>query len=126
MNSQNRFYKVLDALFDENMYESDINLKKDKLLSLGIGLYDVIEYCSIEGSNDSSIKNVICVDLVNLLKNNNIKHIFLNGRKANEIFLKYHSSLKDISTYLPSTSGANAKYSLEKLIEEWRIIKNYL
>lgn len=126
MNLQNRFYKVLDAIFGEKMFEGNVNYKKEKLLSLGIGLYDSIEACSIDGSNDASIKDVTPANIEKIVNDSKITHIFLNGKKSYDIFIKYHSSLQYMATCLPSTSPANAKFSLEKLIDEWKIIKNYL
>ena len=50
----------------------------------------------------------------------------IKGKKSYDIFIKYHSELKDIATYLPSTSAANARYSLKMLVDEWKVIKDYL
>lgn len=126
MHSQNRFYQVLDAIFDENMYQGSIELKKETLLQLRIALYDSIESCSLSGSSDASIKDVVPAAIKKLIKDSSIKHIFLNGKKSYDIFIKYHSELKDIATYLPSTSAANARYSLKMLVDEWKVIKDYL
>lgn len=122
-NPTNRFYKVLAAVFNEKTPLSEIEkrifLKRNK-----IALYDVIESCDIKGSSDSSIKNVKPCDLLNLLERAPIERIFLNGRTAEKYFNIY---LKDISGFtpvtLPSTSAANAKESLESLIEAYSIIK---
>ena len=90
MHSQNRFYQVLDAIFDENMYQGSIELKKETLLQLRIALYDSIEACSLSGSSDASIKDVVPAAINELIKGSSIKHIFLNGKKSYDIFIKYH------------------------------------
>ena len=89
-------------------------------------MYDSIEACSLSGSSDASIKDVVPAAIKELIKDSSIKHIFLNGKKSYDIFIKYHSELKDIATYLPSTSAANARYSLKMLVDEWKVIKDYL
>jgi hypoxanthine-DNA glycosylase len=80
-------------------------------------LFDVIKSCEIVGSSDSSIKNITPNDIEYIVKNSNIKKIILNGKLAYNLFIKYFPSLTNISYYLPSTSPANAKCSLEKLKE---------
>ncbi len=122
---QNRFWKVLS-----NIYNSDIPAaikeKETFLLKQGIAVWDVISSCEINGSADSSIKNVEANDLLVVLNSCEIKQIFVNGKTAEKLYNKHIRPLikRDV-VYLPSTSPANAKYSLEDLIKEWSIIKNY-
>ena len=102
-----------------------IDDKKEFLLNNNIAVWDVIASCEIEGSSDSSIKNVVVNDLNKITCD--IKQIFCNGGKSFELYKKYcekNTNLKAIK--LPSTSPANARFSLEKLINEWQIIKNFL
>lgn len=130
-NKQNRFWKVLAAVFNENLPEN-IKEKKQFLKSHGIALWDVVESCEIIGSSDSSIKSVVPSDIGVILKSSKIKKIILNGGKASELFSKYQgkSSLikssmsEELEIFsLPSTSPANAKFSLENLIELWQVIR---
>ena len=58
---QNRFWKVLAAELGEPQPQ-DIEAKKELLHRHHIALWDVIESCSICGSSDSSIRNVIPTD----------------------------------------------------------------
>lgn len=117
MHPQNRFYLLLKEVFNDDFTTSDINKKRKLLLKHKIALFDVIKSCEITGSSDSSIKNVIPNDIEYIIKNSNIRKIILNGKLAYNLFIKYNPSLKDMSYYLPSTSPANAKCSLEKLKE---------
>ena len=117
MHPQNRFYLLLKEVFNDDFTTSDITKKKELLLKHNIALFDVIKSCEITGSSDSSIKNVIPNDIEYIIKNSNIRKIILNGKLAYNLFIKYNPSLKDMSYYLPSTSPANAKCSLEKLKE---------
>lgn len=115
---QNRFWKLLSLLFNE-----DIKDKKSFLLKHHIALFDVIESCDIIGSSDSSIRNVKPNDLNIILNNSKIETIYLNGSKAYELYNKYCKDKYDIEAIkLPSTSPANASFSLNDLYDEWKII----
>ncbi len=122
MHPQNRFYKVLDCIFNTNLYHSSIEEKKNILLKLHIGLYDVIDKCTIVGSSDSSIENVVLSDIESIVKKSKIRIIVLNGNKAYKLFSDNFNSLMHFAKKAPSTSPANAQCSLSKLIEEWREI----
>ena len=80
--------------------------------------------CDIEGSSDSSIKNVIPNDPSPILKKAPIEKIFVNGKTAEKYYNKYTKSITGITAHvLPSTSPANAAWTLERLIEAWKIIR---
>ena len=118
---QNRFWKVLAALTDYEIPKT-VNEKKNLLYRAQIAVYDVIDACSIIGSDDSSIKDVSVTDLTPILKNSHIgSRIFTNGGKAYELYQKFiYPELGIRAEKLPSTSPANAAWSLEKLIEYWK------
>ena len=117
---QNRFWKVMAAVFEDDMPVT-IEEKKAFLLRNHIAIWDVIESCDIVGSSDSSIRNVIGNDMNVVLEKSNIKKIFTNGDKAYQLFLKYCKREGQPQVYkLPSTSPANAAWSLERLTESWR------
>ena len=116
---QNRFWKVLAALTGEVVPET-IEEKKALLLRNHIAIWDVIASCDITGSSDSSIKNVVPVDLNRILEHSNIQQIFANGGTAKKLYEKYQKKQTGRGiTGLPSTSPANAAWSLEKLAEAW-------
>lgn len=126
MNSNNRFYKVLEAIFDDNFTNEDINIKIELLKKHHIALYDVISECDITNSSDQSIKKPVVARIDEIVLKYKIDRIFLNGKKAYSLFIKYFPHLIDKAILLPSTSSANAAYSLDKLINEWKIINQYL
>lgn len=117
---QNRFWRVISYITNEPLPKT-IDDKKALLLKNNIAVWDVIKSCDIIGSSDSSIENVVINDLSIILNDANIKRIFANGDKAYKLFKKYYSKDIDIMK-LPSTSPANAQYSLGKLCDEWKII----
>ena len=59
---QNRFYRVISKIYDEDTPVSIID-KKKLLDKHHIALYDVIYECDIIGSSDASIKNVIPINI---------------------------------------------------------------
>jgi len=121
---QNRFWRVVSAVFDDKTPNS-IEEKREFLHSHNIALWDVVASCEISGSSDSSIKNVVANDLSEILKNGNIKQIFVNGKTAEKYYNKYTKAKTNREAIcLPSTSPANAAWSVEKLIDKWRIIIN--
>lgn len=116
---QNRFWKMLAAVYSEDV-PSDITQKKALLERHNIALYDVIYSCDIVGSSDSSIKNVVPANLSEIIGNSQVERIILNGKTAEKFFRKYQdSSLFDMASVMPSTSPANAAFSLQRLIEVW-------
>ena len=123
---QNRFWKVMAFICNEpKLNELDYNLKLKTLLAHNIALWDTIKTCKREGSLDSDIQNETPNDIRKLLKlYPKIKTICLNGNKSYSAFKKYFPDLLEKYNYLkmPSTSPANARYSLNKLIEEWYVI----
>ena len=121
---QNRFWKVVSAVFQCDEPKT-IEEKKRFLFEKGIALWDVIASCEITGSSDSSIKNVKVNDLSVILKEANIGQIFVNGRTAEKYFKKYTKALINRDAIcLPSTSPANAAWSVNRLIEEWKVLKS--
>lgn len=119
---QNRFWKVTSAVFNAPEPHT-VEEKRTFLLSHGIALWDVIASCDIEGSSDSSIKNVVPNDLTRILEHADIKTIFVNGKTAEKYYKKYiMDSIGRKAVCLPSTSPANAAWSAERLINEWKQI----
>ncbi len=100
-----------------------IDEKRAFLLKKHIAVWDVIRSCDIEGSSDSSIRNVEPNDLRKILDIAKIKAIYVNGRTAEKYYLKYiEPDLGIKAVCLPSTSPANAAWNLERLTEAWGII----
>ncbi|MGL5255710.1 MAG: DNA-deoxyinosine glycosylase [Proteocatella sp.] len=123
---QNRFWKVLASLMEDDV-PITIEDKKEFLLRNNIAVWDVIDSCQIVGSSDSSIKDVVPTDITKILKTANISKIFANGATAKKLYEKYQQKVLGIEIEgLPSTSPANAAYSLEKLIDKWSVIKLYM
>lgn len=120
---QNRFWKVVANVFDDEL-PTTIEEKRAFLLRNHIAVWDVIQSCDIEGSSDSSIKNVTVNDLNVILSTADIKGIYVNGKAALKYYNKYtEPNVGRPAICLPSTSPANAAWNMEKLIEAWKRIK---
>ncbi|MBO4339459.1 MAG: DNA-deoxyinosine glycosylase [Clostridia bacterium] len=121
---QNRFWRVTAEVCGEKVPES-IEEKKAFLLKNNIAVWDVIHSCDITGSADSSIRNAVANDINQILNESKVERIFTNGKKADELYKKYLENSTGIKAVcLPSTSPANAAWSIEKLTEKWKIIKD--
>ena len=117
---RNRFWAVLADLTGEACPET-IPEKKAMLLEHHIAIWDVVFSCDIQGSSDSSIKNVRPADIGGLLDKAPIQQIFGNGGKACQLYHKYAEEKTGRGIIcLPSTSPANAAYSLARLTDIWR------
>ena len=123
---QNRFWKVLSTVLNQPLPTS-IDEKKEFILNNKIALWDVIASCEIKGSSDNSIKNVVPNNINEILNNSKVKTIFTNGKLAFNLYNKYIFEKTNIAAIsLPSTSPANAAFSLDRLCDEWKIISKHL
>ncbi len=122
---QNRFWKVMAALFDEPVPE-DNDQKRDLALRHGVALWDVLAQCTIEGASDGTIADCVPNDVGSILAKAPIQAIFCTGAKAAELYGRYCEPQTDVAcTRLPSTSPANAAKSLDQLVEAYRAILPY-
>ena len=121
---QNRFWKVMAAVWNCPVPQ-EIEEKKKMLLENHVAVWDVIASCQIEGSSDSSIKDVMPNDISVILKQAPGEKIFTNGATAWKMYNRYIKLVAGREAIkLPSTSPANAAWSLDRLVEEWnRLIR---
>lgn len=132
-HSHNRFWRILATLFapEIDIRAQDRDAKKQFLLTHHIALWDIVRECDICNSSDSTLSNAKPNDLSVILSQAQIRAIFCNGRKAYELFIRFFGSqmceTQEIKVFLlPSSSPANASYSLEKLVDSWRVMLNYV
>ncbi len=120
---QNRFWKVVARVFDRDVPET-IEEKKSLILESGLALWDSIASCEITGSSDASIRNVKTNDISIILDSCDIGRIYCNGRKSYDLYCRYiQPETGREATCLPSTSPANAAWTLDRLTEAWRVVK---
>ncbi len=121
---KNKFWPVMAAVFEEEKIPETIEEKKVFLIKNHIALWDVLRSCQISGASDQSIKDPVPNDIAGLVSKTKIKKIFTTGKKAGELYRRFcmeATGIKNIG--LPSTSPANCRFSIEKLVNEYIIIR---
>ena len=116
---QNRFWRVLAAVFSDavplSIPEKRVFLEKHR-----VALWDSIARCTIEGSSDSSIRDVVPNDLSVILDSAPISAIYCNGKSSFDCYSRYILPvLSREAIPLPSTSPANAAWTLDRLVAAW-------
>ena len=133
-NLRNQFWPMMEYLFSISRLSS-YELRCQQLINKHIAVWDVLAQCTRQGSLDSAIipSSIVVNDIGQFVtEHRKIKHIFFNGRKAEQIFNRYIFkeivSLKPDIQYhsLPSTSPANAGISMESKQFMWKQITQYL
>jgi hypoxanthine-DNA glycosylase len=120
---QNRFWKVIAKVFNEKTPEN-IAEKKSLVLRRNLALWDSIHSCTITGSSDSSVKDVVPNDISGIIRGSKIDRVFCNGALSHKMYTKDILPTTGLEAVrLPSTSPANAAYSLDRLVSEWEIIR---
>lgn len=115
----NRFWKVLAEIYqmDVSTLEKKHRLLKEKK----IALWDACASCQREGSSDASIRAVVPNDIPAFLDANpSIQTLICNGRTSYQTLKKYYPDLAKQAYACPSTSAANARWSLADLVEAYR------
>ena len=116
---QNRFWKVLAAVLGAPVPAS-IEEKRQFLIGSHVAVWDVIASCEIRNSADSSIRKASANPLDVIFSKADIRAVFTNGKTADKLYRKY---IGQNAVCLPSTSPANAAWTLERLTEAWRVIR---
>lgn len=111
-NPQNRFWKTVCGFFKEEIPQ-DVAGKKEFLARRRIALWDVVERCTVTGSSDASIADVVLADIPRLLNAARIEKILCNGGKAFTLFTENFPEYIERTEKLPSTSPANPRFSAE-------------
>ena len=101
--------------------------RRDFLIRHHIALWDVIASCEIEGTVDASIRSATPNDFTKIFGQSKIRRVFCTGKTAFALWQKhcagrYEKRFNLTSQCLPSTSPANAAWSLEKLIEAYSVL----
>lgn len=108
-NPQNRFWRMICGYFGEEIPDT-IEGKKAFLLRRNIALWDIATACEVEGSADSSIKNVEIADLTQIFQTAKLQRILLNGTLAYELFTSRYESCGIPYIKMSSTSPANPRF----------------
>jgi TDG/mug DNA glycosylase family protein len=126
-NPQNRFWRVMAALWGEEPPRGR-EACRDLALRRHFALDDVLASCTITGASDASIKDPVPNDLrARVLDRAPIQAIFCTGATSHRLYTRLIEPTLGIpATRLPSTSPANASWSLERLVGAYRVMLSYL
>lgn len=124
---QNRFWRVMAEILNEPVPENNTE-RKNLMLSHNIALWDVLKACTIDGADDSSIKNPVPNDIDGLVSQTQIKAIFTTGKKAYQLYNRFCADKVGINAIsLPSTSPANCRfYSYDDILREYAVLLAYI
>lgn len=126
MHPQNRFWRVISTVLGEPLPTTN-GERASLLLKNKIALWDTLAQCDIIGASDSSVKNETPNDLSVITDTADIKAIFTTGKAAYKYYCRFQQEKTGIEAIcLPSTSPANARFGLDALIDEYKIIKSCL
>ena len=120
-NPRNRFWRVMaDVLGEAEPSVDDLVGKRAMLLRHGVALWDVVESCEVRGSSDASIRSVIPSDVARITDVAPIRAVLCNGGTAARLYRRWLEPVTGLpAVTLPSTSPANAAWSLPRLTERW-------
>ncbi|MBE0601118.1 MAG: DNA-deoxyinosine glycosylase [Firmicutes bacterium] len=117
---QSRFWPVLAALFSQRIPQT-IPEKTEFLHLHHIALWDMAETCTIKGSADSTLSLRSVNDIPALIAKTDVSQVFANGQLAGRLYKTHAEHLTGLPIrVLPSTSPANAAWTLDKLIGGWQ------
>jgi double-stranded uracil-DNA glycosylase len=123
-NPLNQFWKIIEALYGID-HRLAYPKRTGQLIVQHIALWDVIASCQREGSADNRIHDPVFNDIAGFLRAHpSCRCIALNGASAG----RYYHARKDLSLdripahIFPSSSPANARFSLAEKIHRWEEI----
>ena len=123
---QNRFWRVLAAVLHEPVPET-ILAKREMVLRRHIAMWDTLASCEIRGASDAAIRNPVPNDIASLLPKTKIHAVFCTGATSHKLYTKLCQPTTGIAAVkLPSTSPANAAWTLERLTDAYQVIANAL
>jgi hypoxanthine-DNA glycosylase len=126
-NPQNRFWRVMAALAGRELEAIEPAACYALAEELGLALWDVVASCEIEGAADSTIANVEPNDVAGLLGRTGIEAVATTGTKAAALWRRWDAHVTGVEVFaLPSTSPANARMSLDALVDAYRVLVPFL
>ena len=119
-NPQNQFWSILYNVYKENAASSTYDERISFLLENKIALWDVFHSAERKGALDADIRNETANDIPGLIRSfPRIKRILLNGKKAETSFHRSFPNESVDAFYVPSSSPAYAKKSLDEKTRDW-------
>lgn len=119
---RNQFWRLLGAVLDDPLAELAYEERLRRVLSHGIGVWDVLAACHREGSLDAAIRNAQPNDFASLREHApKLRKVCFNGKTAGR-FAPVIGEAGYTTLVLPSSSPANAMLSFDQKLRLWRDI----
>ncbi|MBR7783707.1 DNA-deoxyinosine glycosylase [Undibacterium luofuense] len=116
----NQFWRLLSAVLNSDLVSLPYPERLQRLLSAGIGLWDIYRQCEREGSLDSAIRKPECNDFVSLRQQfPQLQRVAFNGKVAARL-QKQFCDWGLMTLTLPSSSPAHASWSFAQKLEVWQ------
>ena len=128
-NHTNRFWKILSDIYNEDFTGVNFYGKRQLLLKHKIALYDVYYSCEMRkngSSLDSDITNKRLNDIPSLIKDSEVKTIYVTSKKAYNDFVKEFGEklekdgVKIINLPSPSSANRSVYKTDDELINAWK------
>ena len=118
---QNRFWPLLAGLTGSPVPDwGDLAAKRALILDHDLALWDTVQSCTIVGASDASIRDVVPNDLAGLIQTLGVQTVFCNGAASGRVYARYAQPLTGLpAVVLPSTSPANAAWTMPRLQQAW-------
>ena len=123
---RNRFWPLMATLLGcalPDDYESRCRMLQEH----GIALWDVAGSAVRPGSMDSAMREERPNDIAGLMaRHPELRVVAFNGQKAKQLFDRFFDRLPDLCYFsMPSTSPANASFSMARLAERWKAMFDF-
>ena len=118
---RNRFWPLMATLLGCALPE-DYENRCRMLQEHGIALWDVAGSAVRPGSMDSAMREERPNDIAGLMaRHPELRVVAFNGQKAKQLFDRFFQRFPDVRYLpMPSTSPANASFSMARLAERWK------
>lgn len=119
---RNQFWTILSTLWRHDLRALPYAQRLDEVRRRGLGIWDVYASCRREGSLDSAIEEAQPNDLAALVASlPRLSAIAHNGGESARA-MAHTRTLAAAVVRLPSSSPANASWSLARKCEAWRAV----
>lgn len=119
---RNHFWRILSELWRVPLVDAPYPSRLDELRRRRVGLWDVYARCRREGSLDSAIRDAVPNDLSRLVAEApRLVAVAHNGGESARS-MKVTRALGVEVHRLPSSSPANASWSLARKVDAWRAV----
>lgn len=119
---QNQFWKILGALWSQDLMAASYPERIAAALSHGLGIWDVYAACEREGSLDAAIRAAELNDFASLRQRCPLLQAIAHNGGESHRHARHIQALGLPVYKLPSTSPANASWSFQKKLNAWKVV----